>query len=370
MRNVQNLLNECDIKDSLLLLLAGIPKKRFAKMLEVYYSFYCMAKEAWYGDDAEAYLITDFTHEQFVEGKEKYDFYGRNGKASEKVLEVKIDWNQVLLGKTKVFIPECIDNVLKDELLAAMVLNQMYEHSTIDIQKNTNKKLFEYIMNQPRDKKSKISASESLLESKIHYLMDKCAVNNAILEYQESQASSLKWGSLLKNTETSIPDRIMRSNAGGRFLDNAMRKGTLPKVYRWFKQMDKDNPPDLRRIHRSLARLRSVYEEIELSDYTEVKNGHKRIIVEANETGKGFPVVYIRDGKGNRTEIKDVRISELLCMDVRVLDPALVDSEQVLALLVFCLEYPIRVERIQKHYFLQSIVGMTIMTLGESMSLE
>ena len=34
MRNVQNLLNECDIKDSLLLLLSGVPKKRFAKMLE------------------------------------------------------------------------------------------------------------------------------------------------------------------------------------------------------------------------------------------------------------------------------------------------------------------------------------------------
>lgn len=196
--------------------------------------------------------------------------------------------------------------------------------------------------------------------------MDKSAVNNAVLEYQESQAPSLKWGSLLKNTETGIPDRIMRSDASGRFLDDAMRKGTLPKAYRWFKQMDKDNPPDLRRIHRSLARLRSVYEEIELSDYTEVKNEHKRIIVEANETGTGFPVVYIRDGKGNRTEIKDVSISELLCMDVRVLDPALVDSEQVLALLVFYLEYPIRVERIQKHYCLQAIIGMMLMTLVES----
>lgn len=366
MRNVQNLLNECDIKDSLLLLLSGVPKKRFAKMLEVYYSFYCMAKEAWYGDDAEAYFITDFTQERFFEGKEKYVFYGRMGKASEKVVEVKIDWNQVLLGKTKVFIPGCIDNAFKDEMLAAMVLNQMYEHSTIDIPKNTNKKLFEYIMKQPRDKKLKILASESLIESKIHYLMDKSAVNNAVLEYQESQVPSLKWGSLLKNTETGIPDRIMRSDASGRFLDDAMRKGTLPKAYRWFKQMDKDNPPDLRRIHRSLARLRSVYEEIELSDYTEVKNEHKRIIVEANETGTGFPVVYIRDGKGNRTEIKDVSISELLCMDVRVLDPALVDSEQVLALLVFYLEYPIRVERIQKHYCLQAIIGMMLMTLVES----
>lgn len=68
-------------------------------------------------------------------------------------------------------------------------------------------------------------------------------------------------------------------------------------------------------------------------------NKGKRIIIENNMCYRKLPLVYIRDGKGNQSELKKVELSELLCMDIHVLDKEITTLEQVLALLAFYLEY-------------------------------
>lgn len=358
MKTVQDMLKECDIKDGLILLVAGLPKKHFSKMLECYYSIYCMAVEVWCDDDTKDYVMTDFTQVGISDGKEMYCFYGRTTEMPEKSFDEKIDWNQVLLGKTRVYVPDCVDEKIDDVVLCSMVLHQMYEHCTILVPKSSNKKLFEYIKECPRERKSKISAYENLLERTIHYMTDKHYIDNAIMEYKESKCTSLKWGELLNDLEIGFTDYITSSDAGSELLEQALRNGKLPGVYRWFYNLDNENHPDLCRLYRRLKRMQSDYEDIELLDYIEVTNERKRIIVEGNGSCKKFPLIYIRDGMGNQIELGEVDLSELLCMSIRVLDTSIVEPECVLALLAFYLEYPIRVERIQRKNLIQSLIGI------------
>lgn len=363
MRTVQNMLKECDIKECLLLLLTGVPKKRFSKMLQQYYSFYCAAVETWYGEGTTDWILTDFTQSEFKDGRAVYCFYGKKPEMSGKMDDKKIDWDQVILGKIRVYIPDCIDEKINDVVLCSMFLYHMYEQCTITVQKNSNKKLFEYIKALPRERTPNISACESLLELTIHYLMDRHYINNAILEYKESMCPSLKWGDLLCDFEVGLLNCIMDSQTGAKFLTQALKSSNLPDVYHCFYHLDDENPPDLRRLYIRLKCLWSDYEAIELSDYLKVTNQGKRIIVENNVCCKKFPLIYVRDSKGNKIEIKKVSLSELLCMNIYLLDLRIVKPEQVLALLAFYLEYPIRVERIQRKCFMQSVIGMKIMSL-------
>ena len=368
MKTVKDMLKECDIKENLLALLAGVPKKRFAKMLEQYYSLYYAVLEAWYGDGCVDWILTDFRQSESKDGRKVYSFYGKNPEISVTTEATKIDWDQIVLGKVRVYVPDCIADKINDKVLCSMFLHQLYEKCTVSVQKNANKHLFDHIKSLPKERKSNISAYESLLEMIIHYFMDKDYINNAILEYKESKCTSFKWGDLLCECDWKfvIPRHFMNSEAVAKFLDQALQYGGIPKVYRYFRRFDDENPPNLRRLYTRLELLKSDYEDIELSDYLEVTNDGKRIIVENNVCYMKLPLIYIRDGKGNQSEIDEVELSELLCMDIYVLDEGITEPEQVLALLAFYLEYPIRIERIQRKFFVQSVIGMKTMLLVEN----
>lgn len=366
MKTVQDILKACDIKKSLLVLLAGVPKKRFSKMLEWYYSLYCLAMGAWYEDGVNDCILTDFRQSEYKDGRKVYSFYGRNPDTNGRIEDAKIDWNQAILGKTKIYVPDCIAERIDDELLCPMFLHQMYEHCTVDVQKSTNKLLFNHINSFPKEKKSNIPGCENMLEKQLHYVMNKAYINNAILEYKESKGNSFKWGALLKQYDwkSGIPGRIMYSQTGSKFLFQALQNGRLPQVYRCFRRLDNENPPDLLRIYKRLELLDSVYNDIELSDYLEVVNNGKRIIIENNVCCSRLPLIYIRDGHGNQSELGKAELSELLCMDIHVIDDKITTLEQVMALLVFYLEYPIRVKRVQRKFFVQSLLGMKEMLLA------
>lgn len=370
MKTVQAVLKECDIKESLLVLLAGVPKKRFCKMLEQYYSLYCTVVDAWYEDGSADCILTDFRQSGYVDGEKEYFFYAKDTTLTTDTVDSKIDWDKVLLGTMKVYVPDCITEKTSDKILCPMFLHQMYVQSTVEVQKYTNKRLFEHIKALPREKKSNIEGCEHMLEAIVHYFTDKDYIKNAVLEYKESKGSAFKWGDLLstRNWKAGIPDHIMYFQTGSQILDQALLRGGLPDAYRCFRRLDSENPPDLRRLYTRLKSLGSEYKDIELSDYLEVTNKRKRIIIENNVSCKKLPLIYIRDGKGEQTSLDDVEVSELLCMDIHVLDEEIAKPEQVLALIGFYMEYPIRVERIQRRYFIQALIGMKTMLIADDAS--
>lgn len=69
-------------------------------------------------------------------------------------------------------------------------------------------------------------------------------------------------------------------------------------------------------------------------------------------------MVFIRDKYGEKQELSDVPDSKLLCMDICVTSKNVKDPSQALAILLFYLEYHLRVERIQKEHMILSILGM------------
>ena len=105
-------------------------------------------------------------------------------------------------------------------------------------------------------------------------------------------------------------------------------------------------------------RFEFEYEELELSDYQEVVVEHMRIVLEDNPNCGELPLVFIRDKYGEKRELLDVSISKLLCMDICVTAKKVKDAYQVLAILLFYLEYPLRVKRMQKEHMILSILGM------------
>lgn len=169
-------------------------------------------------------------------------------------------------------------------------------------------------------------------------------------------------GELLReyDWEIGIPNHILYSYGGLQILHRNLQLKRLPEVYSCFHKLDNENPPDLRRLYIRLKSLEANYEDIGLSEYLEVANERKRIIVEKNACYKKLPLIYIRDGKGNQSKLCKVELSELLCMNIYLLDEKITKPEQVLALIGFYLEYPIKVERIQRKYFVQSLMGMKI----------
>ena len=168
----------------------------------------------------------------------------------------------------------------------------------------------------------------------------------------------VKWGDILVEDTDPFLERGSYMKNGRELLASRAAAGCLPLVYEYFYKMDVVNSPDLTRCYKRKKRLESEYEELELSDYQKVVGEHMRIVLEDNPTCGELPLVFIRDKYGEKQDLLDMSVSKLLCMDICVTAKKVKDANQVLAILLFYLEYPLRVERMQKEYMILSILGM------------
>lgn len=203
MKTVQDIFKECDIRESLLVLLAGVPENRSSRMFEQYYSLYCVVMATWYGQGVTDYILTGFRKSEYKNGKKVYSFYGKNLETPVNKEVEKIDWNEVVRGKIKVYIPDYVTEKITNDVLCSMLLYQIYEWCTVDVPQYTNKLLFDSMKCVTQERKSDIAEYESWLEMlfhySFHYSMEKDYINNAILEYKESKCNSFKGGSFCVN---------------------------------------------------------------------------------------------------------------------------------------------------------------------------
>ena len=359
MEKISRILKECDIRNVLNILTEGLPKKKYSKMLERYYSLYCMVVQSWFPDEKETIVITSFKQTTADMGEDVYQFCGdRDDNSILKMKEEAIEWADVINGDIEILIPECLIEEIEDDFLVVEILRQLDKSMPKDIPRCYNETLFENVSGMKKNGKNVVHALEKVLELRMHYQCDKRCIEAAVLEHIERKGLVVKWGDILVEDTDPFLERGSYMKNGRELLASRAAAGCLPLVYEYFFKMDVVNSPDLTRCYKRKKRLEFEYEELELSDYQEVVVEHMRIVLEDNPTCGELPLVFIRDKYGEKRELLDVSISKLLCMDICVTAKKVKDANQVLAILLFYLEYPLRVERMQKEYMILSILGM------------
>lgn len=366
MERVLSILKECDIRNVLFYLTEGLPDKKYEKMLVRYYSLYCIIAERWIPDKVQEITISSFRQTGRERGNLTYGFFGiSESSGMESFSEEPIEWEAFLKGEAEIQIPECVMEVVTEEQLAALIFWQLEEVCPRDIPIKRNEKLFESFRKYSQYGQNRLSAMAKIMEKALVYELDQRLVINEIREYRENKCLVVKWGDILENNEEPIPKRIMEQLKKSDILvrqsfSKQLASESNDDVYRKFARLDPENPPDVCRCCNSINDFQSCYKEIGLSDYQYVTEEHMRIIIEHNPPAPNLPIIYIRNKFGEKTEFSEAKLAlcRLLCMDICVTDEKYKEPDQVLALMAFYREYPIRVKRIQREAMLLALMGM------------
>lgn len=363
MIKVTDILKRCEISRALGILTAGIPAERCEKVMKRYYSLYCCLLEAWTPEDHRSIAVTDFRHRSGC-----CRFYGipaDSPQGAEKSQPLNL-YDSFKAGDVLLF-PECFLFELADELIAAVILYQAERKWPSDIPERSDRKLFSCVKKN-RKKAENIQHAVRFMEWVMHDHTDRRLVVNDLAEYRESRAAVFKWKDLLEIDGKEQVLFLLKSNplkdAFARALRDSGQPDSLSEVLGCFLKMDPDNPPDALRGLRQRDRINSAFSKIGLTDYMEVSRKHKRILIEKNPASGEHPLIYIRDLHGNRTELSKEELSSLLCMDIYVMERELAGRCRILALLLFCLEYPIRAGRLQKDSLYSALTGMLSLRSG------
>ena len=290
-------------------------------------------------------------------------FYGKATCSDwNKETEKRLNLCEIFKHGDFLLFPECFADGISDEWLSAEILRQVEKGWEPEIPIRMNQKLFLSVKENCQSRKSSRKAIRKSMERVIHDQTDRRIVENAFAEYMESRVMVCKWGELLKKNDDRQLRYILMDDRSPGILKSRLKHSKLEDsmggVCRWFMEMDQDNPPDPVRCLRRKAVLAEAYGRIGLSDYLAVTEGHKRILIERNAASAAFPAIYIRDQYGNRILIGEEDVSTLLCMDIYVMESDITSTDQILAYMLFYLEYPIRTERFQRESLESSLVGM------------
>lgn len=368
MKRVSEILKDCDIRKVLCCLTEGIPENTFDIMLERYYSLYRMVSELQISDKSNEVILTGFRQTERQVEHSLYTFFGiYNASDMHSLLEDErpVKWEEVLKRETVCLIPKCLVEAAGEELLTTEILLQIEKVNSARIRKRRNSKLFKYVREATRSGKSKLYVAEKTLETALSYQVDHRLIENAVFEYSESKFPLIKWGKILEERESSFVKHLISDLKGKEMLARQLLSGSLVSAidtpaYKWFIKMDPENVPDICRCYNRLNILRACYNELGFSDYQDVEEEHLRIVIEHNPSNDKFPIIYVRNKYGEKIEFSEseIGLSRLLSMDIYVTDSKISDQSQVLAMLAFYMEYPLRVKRIQRKYMLFALIGM------------
>lgn len=194
-------------------------------------------------------------------------------------------------------------------------------------------------------------------------ILDQRQVQAAVSEYLAGRRHAVTWSEILEERGTVIPERAVKElqktdpHTRRSVLENLLSRPEN-RAWKWFESLDPDNRPDICRFINRTEHILSCCEEISMGDFQYVSEEDMRIIIEENAACPDLPLVYVRSGSGENTDLSEYEpeLSCLLCMDICVTDPGIRDPGQILAILVFYMEYPIRAKRIQREGLMRELV--------------
>ncbi len=353
MKRVLDIIRECNIANVLQQLISAAPAKDHSMILEKYYSLYCMILHSWFIDSEVEMIITGFRQIGLNLTTPEYAFYGTC-----EAYEIAVPWTMSLTGKINLLIPQPIIDLTDADSLTVLFLSQIRRNYSLPVEIRRNLPLFQSVRKKDLSRKLEMTALEKNFERQV-YLMDKRCLKNTLLEYRETKMPIIKWPELFNEVTTLNPELIKLHKVSSPTVKRMIYRFDLPPVFAKLYSLDKENPPDLIRCSEGIERLKDAYKNITLSDYQYTIDKHMRIIIEYNPSLRRLPMIYVRDKYGTKMELYSVELSKLLCMDIYVTSKGLPqDPGYILSLLIYYLEFPIRVERRQKQALIQMLTGM------------
>lgn len=340
MKNVVSILNNSDMSQVLGLYLSDKFEKKQKSCFNEWFSVYCYFVEACFPKSEMKMVITRYRVIEEKNGKTQYDFYGILNPSENGSDERLILWSDVLKGQIELLIPECILSKIDNNYLAFVILEGMSRNLKIHMVERSNEKLYERARTYAKGvgDKNQIEALHRGIEKVINYDINPREIQNEILELFELKQKVLTWGEVLK-----------------------CKRGYMKE----FRKLSEDNPGEYNRATSKKEKLLEEYCELDMEDYLKVMNERNRIVVEASLDESMLPFVYVLRKDGTKEMLMDVDEKELICMDIRVFDESYKTTEQILALLMFYLEYPLRVNRILAMQEKQKLVNIFVQMTGE-----
>lgn len=363
MKKLSVMLRECRIEKVLRELVAGLPTEKRAFMLQRYYSVYCMMLEEWRPSGDHDVILTGFKKVKKKPLEDSRSFYGiwdYRKKVSEEEYAINpvrviksgrvrvkvIDWAKIIRtgSDIEVLIPDCLAEFAGDTELEALILHRIELVCSRDIPKRSNKKMFAGITSSTPFLPGRMAVLEKTVSHRVSYDFQITSILDEIREYTETFGVTMQWEDLL-GIERSDLNMGWEEGTWEREEDSDMK--LTAQVFRCMAELDPDNPPSFERVREEIREMHEQFSNLGLSEFQEVQQKRKRIVIEPNSAVRTHPFIRVRSSDGKEAMVEDVELSELMCMDIHVVDKTFFSKQQVMALLLFNLLYPIRMKRMQ-----------------------
>lgn len=326
MRRFADIVKKCDVKKVLSYLTRGYPPDLFECKLEEYYMLYCMICDWPSEQNKEALALTGIDVQKTKSGETIYYFKGIVSPDVEKTEETVITDIGVLEDAVDILVPDTLIACLPEEFLVGEMFRKL-ESCPKDPEPPEYKEGVCLLIRDAYEQMSFLNfrtCIEAVQKNAERILYDDDLhgrIVNEILEYYEMRYSLMDWGSMLARTMIFEDDTV---------------------------SLDKEDPPSYLRVMRKQSSLAMIYRDAGIETHEEVKKKRYRIIVAPHGPAGSLPYIYVRDHYGKVHELREFRDDHLVCMDIRILDPSLTSKRRVLSVLIYYLEYSIRLSRIKK----------------------
>lgn len=277
----------------------------------------------------------------------KSDFSNRDEVLE--ALEQPINIDKMLNGSVKYLIPDCVYNEIEDIgtkhcnniMLTASLIWYAISKKRVDLLDDTerNRRFIEEALKMSKDCMP-IGEAQKRLVKELPEALDQMVMS----EYYIRKVNNIPMSKLLecyqpnKRASGTEPRKCI---VGSRYLEEIKGFANMASpVMIYLAGLDQDNPPNRIRCHNTLMDMKSsAAADFGFYDYD--------ILIERNENCPKLPFIYAVDSFGKKQKIWEVEATKLAIADVQIIDPEFKDYNLILALIVYYLEYPIRVNRIQ-----------------------
>lgn len=363
MKDMLSIIKEEELLFCLSYLLAGVPKTKALETAEKYCAIYREIHQEKNATEFKEVLITGYKH-KVCKGQKipVYRFWGiptdylmehkdtiLNNEELLESIEQPIGIDKLLNGTVRYIIPDSMYEELnsygqkycKNHILVASLIwfaaskkriavngpymDERYFEETVDMSEG----------NIPMEQVQKDIVDLRVLPPSKTY----------VKEYLEQEANGITMTELLgyyvpkpRGPVESLPSKSFSQRV---YAQNRGFVNVESPVMKILVRMDEDNPPNRVRCHNTIMTMKnSVFHDLGSYIY--------KIMIEKNDRHPELPFIYVIDRDGEKHELREFEVERLNMAKVNVLDSDLTDYNKVLALLVYYIEYPIRVKRMQK----------------------
>jgi len=348
MVKLQNVLKTVCIAESLVYLTGSYDNETYLDVLCRYYSAYAAVVYGGYKTIAppkthalgvkDTIIITGYVKNGGGEDAEYIMTAGSTKNNLENPFFSEICWEDFWNDEAEIFVADNIINVIDDmemrELFAADLLCRMEKSMPDGIPRVRDKKIWDMV----------ISVRKEIGQE---------SYNEIVTDMEKSISKECSLSEIKKELDS------FRARDNTVFdWELLMTLDTSSEVKKYYKEMNTDITPSARRFRSRMGLLSKALDDMEFTDFYTVRKKQYKIVLAKNNSNPDFPIAYVVGADGKKKGINEFDLQKLICMEIYVTDKDINSGKQVLAILSYYMEYPIRVERIQREGLITELIGI------------